>query len=675
MNRLADQSSLYLRQHAANPVDWFPWGDDAFAAAKAADKPILVSIGYSACHWCHVMAHESFEDPYIAKLMNTHFICIKVDREELPEIDRVYMDAVQMLYGHGGWPLNVFCLPDGRPFAGGTYFPPDDRRGGQTVPWPQLLVRIADFYNRQRDDLVQNAEAIMGNLMSSLNPVDGPDAPLPNSALVPAAHQIIERADPEYGGFGDAPKFPPAMTLDFLMALRASAAAEAQPALCKSIDATVNRSLTAMAHGGIYDHIGGGFARYAVDRFWLIPHFEKMLYDNALLLDCFSKAARRFHKPLYHAVIAETIDWLTREMLSPSALFAAAIDADADGHEGAFTVWSVDEIHAALPQPLATRFCQAYGITPEGNFENSGKSNPALLDPDFATRCDLADARLRLRQVRDAQRTRPATDPKILTNWNALLIRGLAHAAFTAMKPAWFSLALNAAKAIQHQLLSPAFRLAPVAYPSDTDPQSLRPQGTAKLDDYAYFADACLTIAQYAALFDHDPAPWIKTAQNLANVVFSHFDDPQSPGFFLTADDHHGLIHRAKDWFDNATPSGNSAMVHVCACLATLTGDATFDAQLQRLRTGFHGIAANAPAAIPYALAGFTHAAIGIAKLSFGPQAPIHAVADALRTKAWRPVFFLPATDASLPADAFQLCVGTQCLAPTQSPESIADAL
>ncbi len=664
-NRLADTSSLYLRQHADNPVDWYPWGDEAFARARAEDKPLLVSIGYSSCHWCHVMAHESFEDDYIASLMNKHFVCVKVDREEHPDVDAIYMESVQMMHGHGGWPLNVFCLPDGRPFAGGTYFPPDDRRGGM-IPWPQLLVRVADFYKRQRADLEENAKAILGNLEAGNHPFQASGDPLPNEALPAAAEQITTAHDDEYGGFGDAPKFPPASALDFLMAVRATAAVDLrQPALRDRIDGVVNTTLTAMAHGGLFDQVGGGFARYCVDRHWIIPHFEKMLYDNGLLLSTYARAYTRYPKPLYKAVVEETVAWLEREMRTPHGTFMAAVDADSEDGEGFFYTWTPAEIDAVLGPEDGPAFRAAYAVTDEGNFEH-GRSQPVLVESDFDKRQALAPARARLLEAR-ARRARPATDTKVITGWNALVIRGLAHAAAVFEEPAWFAAASRAARWILGHMLRPDGSLARVAYGESAE-------GLATLEDYAALAEAVLALAAVAEAFEPgSAAAWRETSVRLADAAMERFRDPKAMGYFSTAPGRADLVHRKKDWLDNATPSGNSALVHVFSALHALTGEARYAAERDRLRPAYTGLAERAPSAIGHALAVFTLDATGLAVLKGGRGTDWAAALRALREKPWRPVFLQPADD--LPENNFQLCVGTQCLAPTTDVAEVVEHL
>jgi uncharacterized protein len=432
-NRLSEENSLYLQQHASNPVEWYPWGEEALKAAETSGKPLLVSIGYSACHWCHVMAHESFEDDYIAGIMNKHFICVKVDREERPDLDQIYMEAVQMIQQQGGWPLNVFCLPDGRPFFGGTYFPPEDRGQG-LIPWPQICMRIADFYKRSKGELIENAESIQKNILAGTQAAStgGASSDWNPECLLEAAQGICGNHDDQYGGFGEAPKFPPAMSLNFLRALRPSVESD----LAARIDEVSHITLRAMAHGGLFDQFGGGFARYSVDAHWLIPHFEKMLYDNALLIDAYTRAWLDTKDPLYAAVVEETIGWIDREMSAPSGSFYAALDADSEGEEGRYYVWTPEQVDSILGPSLARELRAAYNITKEGNFEQ-GKSNPALVEADFVVRVKLADARRQLRECREAERVSPDKDTKISTAWNGMMIRALADAGFYFDRPDW----------------------------------------------------------------------------------------------------------------------------------------------------------------------------------------------------------------------------------------------
>ncbi|MDX2110674.1 MAG: thioredoxin domain-containing protein [Verrucomicrobiota bacterium] len=660
MNRLAHEKSLYLHQHAENPVDWFPWGPEALEKATAEDKPLLVSIGYSACHWCHVMAHESFESEYIAGLMNRHFVCIKVDREERPDVDQIYMEAIMMMNGHGGWPLNVFCLPDGRPFAGGTYFPPEDRGNGM-IPWPQLVMRVAEFYKKNRDQLEQNATAIVGNIAASNHPPGATGESLPPPLLIEGAKQLCASHDDEFGGFGSAPKFPPAMTLNFLLSIRSSRAAEAD-GLARRIDQVVRTTLNGMACGGLFDQVGGGFSRYSVDRYWCIPHFEKMLYDNALLLSAYARGWRRYANPLYRSVIEETIAWLTRDMLAPNGGFYAALDADSEGEEGKYYVWTPTEIHAVLGETDGARFCHAYGISMEGNFEH-GASNPTLLELDPQLRAELKPLRDKLLQVRH-QRIPPGKDTKQLTAWNALLIGGLAEAAWSLGRHDWFTLASDAAAFLWNSARRGDDRLNAVVYCDG-------PRHNGCLDDYAFLAEAYLTLASYADW--HTPGSsteYIHRAQLLVESILRHFGDISgAPGCFFTSNDHETLAARKKDWWDNATPSGNSSLLHALSCLHALTGETPYRELFDSLRFAYPDIAQKAPAAAPHALAAFADEALGLCVIKTSDAAAIEPLRVALCMRPWRRTFVVLDPQGTT---GYQLCVGTQCLPPERDPTKVA---
>lgn len=670
-NHLAREPSLYLRQHATNPVDWYPWSTEALERALREDKPILVSIGYSACHWCHVMAHESFEDSFIAGLMNAHFICIKIDREERPDLDHFYMEAVQMMNGgHGGWPLNVFCLPDGRPFAGGTYFPPDERRGGDTIPWPQLLVRVGDYFRSNRRDLEENAVAILNNLAAGNTPVQVTGDPILPSELVSAAEAVVAAHDESFGGFGRSPKFPPAMTLDFLLALRGSATIEqTRKDLAKRIDEVINRTLTAMAHGGLFDQIGGGFSRYCVDREWIIPHFEKMLYDNGLLLAIYSRAHRRYPKPVYQAVVRETIAWLDREMASPQGGYYSALDADSEGEEGRFYVWTPAQVSEVLGEERGGTFCHAYGISEEGNFEN-GTSQAVLLESESAVREGFAEERAKLLAAR-AARVRPGRDEKRLVAWNCLVVLGLSEAAWTFGEPRW----LQQARAVVDWMWSDLtagdgsqLKLARGAYDGGAF-------GAGMLDDYASLAEACLAVAAYVDWIDAGSSQaYIERARQLVAVIESRFSDPESLGYFFTYVDKGDVLQRKKEWFDNAVPSGHSSLLHVLRDLAQLDGEITGSERFQRLSAAYPGYSRRVPQAIGHALSALTQAAVGVATIKVRQGVEIEALRAALVGRPYRRVFVEVVSESEASA-AYQLCVGAQCLAPTEHLELIAEVL
>jgi uncharacterized protein YyaL (SSP411 family) len=664
-NRLASESSLYLRQHRDNPVHWWPWGPEAFAEARAKDKPVLVSVGYSSCHWCHVMARESFEQAWIADLMNQHFVCIKVDREERPEVDKLMMDAVQMVHGHGGWPLNCFCLPDGRPFFGGTYFPPEDRGQG-LVPWPQLIMRVADFYHRNKTELAANADAIAHNLthLTRAPDADG-NAPAP-AELLDAARRLCEQHDDAFGGFGGAPKFPSPPTLGFLLAVRATAAADADRAFATRLDAVLTVTLGAMARGGLFDQIGGGFHRYCVDRDWTVPHFEKMLYDNALLLGVYAEAWARYRDPLYRRVCEETVAWLDREMRTAGGLYAASLDADTDHHEGATYVWKSAEVAAALGED-ALPFALAYGITDQGNFEGT---NIPKLRGKFADRERFTAARAKLLALRDT-RPQPGRDDKTLLGWNALLAGNLAKAAWIFKRRDWFARATEIEAALweRHVVVQDGrLRLRPVGHGETAS-------GEATLSDYAWFAEAELRLASVAAWGSPSPAPYAQRAADLLREASATFGDPHALGYFLTGADRADLAVRQKDWFDNAVPAGNSSLLHGFAGLHALTGDAFWAHEFSELAKAYGGVCRNVPNGVAHALEALTRHATGAAVLKAAPDSDWDALQEALcgqdvtppQHRPHRPVFLVP--EAGL--KGFQVCVGPVCQPPVAA---VADA-
>ena len=653
-NRLSEENSLYLQQHASNPVEWYPWGEEALKAAETSGKPLLVSIGYSACHWCHVMAHESFEDEYIAGIMNKHFICVKVDREERPDLDQIYMEAVQMIQQQGGWPLNVFCLPDGRPFFGGTYFPPEDRGQG-LIPWPQICMRIADFYKRSKGELIENAESIQKNILTGTQAAStgGASSDWNPECLLEAAQGICGNHDDQYGGFGEAPKFPPAMSLNFLRALRPAAESD----LAARIDEVSHITLRAMAHGGLFDQFGGGFARYSVDAHWLIPHFEKMLYDNALLIDAYTRAWLDTKDPLYAAVVEETIGWLDREMSAPGGSFYAALDADSEGEEGRYYVWTPEQVDSVLGPSLARELRAAYNITKEGNFEQ-GKSNPALVEADFVVRVKLADARRQLRECREAERVSPGKDTKISTAWNGMMIRALADAGFYFDRPEWTQRARKAIDFLWSELVTETpegIQLKAVYYE----------RGGAKVDaflhDYALLAEACLAVASKIDWVEPaNSATYQARAQACVDQAMRYFTDEHSIGYYFTAEAAETPVARRKEWFDNATPSGNSVMLHALSGLHALTGDGRYAAEFEATLPAYADYAGKVAAGVAHGLeAAATHQS-GVAVIKVGVDVDMNALRNALADKAWRRTFIQQSMDLS--PKQIQVCLGTQCL-------------
>lgn len=660
-NLLAKENSLYLQQHATNPVEWYPWGEAAFQAAEASGKPLLISIGYSACHWCHVMAHESFEDPYIAGIMNKHFICVKVDREERPDVDQVYMEAVQMIQQQGGWPLNVFCLPDGRPFFGGTYFPPEDRGQG-IVPWPQMCMRIADFYKRSKDELIENADAIQKNILANTqaSATGGAESAWAPELLIEAAVGICGNHDDQYGGFGSAPKFPPSMALNFLRAFRSSA----KPDLAQRIDEVSHNTLRAMAHGGLFDQFGGGFARYSVDDHWLIPHFEKMLYDNALLIDAYTRGWLDTQDPLYAAVVEEAVAWLEREMSAPDGGFYAALDADSEGEEGRYYVWTPEEVDSVLGPSLAREVRAAYNITNEGNFEG-GTSNPALVEADFSVREKLADARCQLREYREANRVSPGRDSKVPTGWNAMLIRALTDAGYYLNRPEWVQRARRAADFLWGTLVTEnadGIPLKSVYY------ENSGAQVDAFLHDYALLAEACLALASKVDWIEPGASVCYQArAQACVDQALQAFSDAHSVGYYFTAAGAETPVARRKEWFDNATPSGNSVMLHALSGLYALTGEGRYVSEFEATLPAFADYARKVASGVAHGLEAAATYQSGIAVIKVGVEVDLQAVRDVLANKVWRRSFIQQS--AELAPEQVQVCLGSQCFAPSEDVE------
>jgi len=588
-NRLSGETSPYLLQHAYNPVDWYPWGEEALARARAEDRPILLSIGYSACHWCHVMERESFENADIARLMNDTFVNIKVDREERPDLDNIYMEAVQAMTGQGGWPMTVFLTPDGAPFYGGTYFPPADRMG---MPgFPRVLRSVADAYRRSPDEAHNFAEELRGSLGRSLMGYE-------EGALTPAvtarAYQgLADAFDPTYGGFGGAPKFPQPMNYEFLLRHHHRTG---EPHALEMTRVTLDH----MAHGGIYDQLGGGFHRYATDAIWLVPHFEKMLYDNALLARVYLEAYQVTGDEEYRRVVEETLDYVTREMTSPEGGFYAAQDADSEGVEGKYFVWTPREIAAVVGTDDAPLVCAYYGVTEQGNFEGENILHRMIPLADAARNASAPPERMRAAVERARplllatreRRVKPGRDDKILTAWNGLTLRAFADAARVLGRDDYRTVAERSADFLLTNLKTGDGRLL-----------RTYKDGHAKidgyLDDYAAFADGLLAL--YACTF----APRLfAEARALADAILARFWDEREGGFYMTSDDGHTeLISRPKELFDNAVPSGNSTAVDVLLRLAALSGENSYAERAERTLQGLTGIVQRAPSGFGRALA------------------------------------------------------------------------
>jgi uncharacterized protein YyaL (SSP411 family) len=558
MNRLGQESSPYLRQHADNPVDWYPWGDEAAEAARERDRPIFLSVGYSACHWCHVMAHESFEDDEVASLMNHLFVNVKVDREERPDVDSVYMQAVQALTGSGGWPMSVWLAPDGRPFYAGTYFPPTDRHGMPS--FTKVLEAVADAWDNRRDEVLGAAAQISEALARHI--VAEPGAGAASADLLDAAVAGLHTSfDPRFGGFGRAPKFPPAMTLSFLCGRAATA-----PALQTLEMITV--TLDAMAAGGLYDQIGGGFARYSTDEFWLVPHFEKMLYDNATLLRAYTKGWLLTGEPRYARIVDETITYLLRDLRRTGGGFASAEDADSEGEEGRFYVWSLDEIEEVCGADAA-EVVRYYGVTESGNFE--GRNILHVVDRTEEPSPALLRARAALLAHR-SHRVRPGLDDKVLLAWNALAARALVEAGAAFDRSDWIAAARDNVGFLLANLRRDDGRLLRSWQETAAElPGQGRARHLAYADDYAALLGAVITLAEL------DDPSWLAEARWIATDLLRLFHDDDGGGFFTTGTDAPALIVRPKDYEDNATPSENSLAADALLRLAALTGETRYE--------------------------------------------------------------------------------------------------
>jgi uncharacterized protein YyaL (SSP411 family) len=564
-NVLAKETSPYLLQHRDNPVAWQAWGPEAFAAAEAEDKPILLSVGYAACHWCHVMAHESFENPEIAALMNEHFVNIKVDREERPDVDTIYQHALALLGEQGGWPLTMFLTPEREPFWGGTYFPPQPRWG--RPGFPQVLLALAKAYREDRDAVAKNATALKQGLARLSQPTAGAGISLELTNAV--AERLVREIDWTHGGIGDAPKFPQASLMNVLWRGFRRNGVEA---LGKAVTFTLDH----ICQGGIYDHLGGGFARYSVDRRWLVPHFEKMLYDNAQLLELLTHAWQATAHPLYAERAAETVAWLAREMRQSEGGFSSSLDADSEHEEGKFYVWTAQEIDAHLG-PRAARFKEVYDVTPEGNWEGHAILNrlQSMERLDEATERELAEDRAVLLTAR-ASRVRPGLDDKVLADWNGLMIAALAYAAPAFEKPEWLALAESAFAFVVKQMAAPEGRLR-------HSWRAGRAAHPATLEDYANLSRAALLLQEATG-----NAAYLDRARAWAEIVERHYSDAAG-GYFVAADDTEALLTRPKMVQDAATPSGNGTFVEVLARLHYLTGEERYRQRAEGAVAAFAG--------------------------------------------------------------------------------------
>ncbi|WP_208027975.1 thioredoxin domain-containing protein [Rhabdothermincola sediminis] len=658
-NRLARETSPYLRQHAGNPVDWYPWGEEAFAEARRRDVPVLLSVGYSSCHWCHVMAHESFEDPDTAAVMNELFVNVKVDREERPDVDAIYMEAVQAMTGHGGWPMTVFLTPDGRPFFGGTYFP-RTARGGM-IAFTDLLARIAQVWRERRDDVVGQAHELTEAISRTSRLQPGEDLP-GSEALRAAGAELRRQFDPEWGGFGRAPKFPQGMSLDLLLRLHVH---DRSPETLEM----VTTSLDAMASGGIYDHLGGGFARYSTDASWLVPHFEKMLYDQALLARVYLHAWQLTGEPRYRQVVEETVGYVLRDLRHPEGGFYSAEDADSEGVEGKFYVWTDAQIRSVLGDD-ADAAIEWWGVTPRGNWEGTNilwrPVRGDLIRPEV-----IEAARQRLFEARRV-RVRPGLDDKVLTEWNGLMLATLAEAAAATGNASWLSAADANAEFLLEHLRGDGGRWM----------RSWQAEGGARhlavAADYGALLDAFVRLAEATGR-----ARWIDEARAVADGLLERFWDRECGGVFTTGDDAEPLVTRPKDLMDNATPSANSLVANGLLRLAALTGEVRYHERAETILRLLGDLVARHPTAFGHLLAAVDLLATGPTEIAVVGDRP--DLLGEVRSRflpnvvlAWGEPYDSPLWEGRTGHDGTgraYVCRHYTCLAPVTTAEALAAQL
>lgn len=590
-NRLANATSPYLLQHQNNPVDWYPWCEEAFDKARHEQKPVFLSIGYSACHWCHVMEHESFENPSIASILNENFVSIKVDREQRPDLDQIYMQTVQMLTGSGGWPMSVFLTPDAKPFYGGTYWPPEARWG--KPGFAQVLHAVADAWRTKRDQIEQQGNELVGHLQdAALTSAESNPDPLVIEDLQRADHALRQSFERLYGGFGGAPKFPHTMDLTLLLQLQTRWPSD------ERMD-VIEHTLRSMANGGIYDHLGGGFSRYSVDDQWLVPHFEKMLYDNALLAGVYLDAFAMTKNPRYREVVEGTLNYLLRDMKQPEGGFSSAEDADSEGEEGKFYVWKREEIYEVLGTETGERFCEVYDVTFGGNFEghnilnlivrpNEPKDRIASVAARYGIELavfheELRNGREKLLEIR-SKRIRPGLDDKVLVSWNALAIDVFARAASVLGRPDYLEAAQACATFVLQSLRRPDGRLLHVWRKGEAEIDAF-------LDDYAYFLQALIS------LYESDwNLCWLEVAIQIAETMIAQFRATDG-GFYFTAEDAEKLIARTQDTVDHSIPSGSGMAATALLRLSTLVDRSDFSEQAESTLRASAGLMRRSPSA------------------------------------------------------------------------------
>ena len=661
MNRLDGEASPYLRQHRHNPVDWYPWGPEAFASAVERDRPVLLSVGYSSCHWCHVMAHESFEDPDTAAVMNELFVNVKVDREERPDVDAVYMDSVQALTGRGGWPMTVFLTPDGKPFYGGTYYP--DRPRGGMASFRQVMAAVDDAWRNRRSDVTAQAGQLTELIERTGRAVAAGEGPPEAEALDRAAAQIKAAFDPAWGGFGGAPKFPAAMTLASALRLHRRTG---DPELL----GVVTTSLDAMASGGIYDHLGGGFARYSVDQRWLVPHFEKMLYDNALLARAYLHAWLVTGNPAYRQVLDETVGYVLRDLRHPDGGFYSAEDADSEGVEGKFYVWSLEEL-AAVAGEGAAEAVEWWGVTAAGNFEGANILHRPVRG-DLARPPAVEAARRRLFEHRE-HRVRPGLDDKVLAEWNALMLAGLCEAAASTGNPEWAEAAVANGEFLTAALRRDDGRWLR-SWQAGGDGREAGARHLACAHDYGALTGAFIDLAELTGR-----ARWIEEARAAADGLIELFWDDESGGVYTTGADAEALVTRPKDLMDNATPSAQSNAAVALLRLGALTGEAGYVERAESVLSLLGAAACQHPTAFGHLLQAVDMHAGGLDEIVVVGDRPDLVAEAQTRYRpnsvlAWGEPYPSPLWTGRQPGFAY-VCRQYTCQTPATTPTELAERL
>lgn len=690
-NRLANETSPYLRQHADNPVEWYPWGDEAFAAALERDCPVLLSVGYSACHWCHVMAHESFEDPAIAALVNGRFVAVKVDREERPDVDAIYMEAVQAITGSGGWPMTVFLTPDGKPFFGGTYFPREEGRGIPT--FTSILDAVDQAWRERRDQVCEGAAQLLREIEARTRLPSGPEGsatagsalasavePLAGSGMTlggVSAPEVLDRAlralraahDDRHGGFGRAPKFPqPSMIEVFLFTCaneKLACAKEKHASLASDWLSLATTTLDAMASGGIYDHLGGGFHRYSVDATWSVPHFEKMLYDQAGLCRVYLRAWQLTGAPRWARVVEETVSYVLEVLRNAEGGLCSAEDADSDGEEGRFYTWTPDQLLEVLGEG-APAVAQWFGVSEEGNFEGGATVLHHPIGDDIYRPAEIEAARIALAKAR-ALRPRPGLDDKVLTEWNAMFIASLAAAAAAMDRPDWRVAATQAAEFLISSLRRPDGRWL-------RSWQGGQARHLAYASDYAWLVEAFTRLGELTG-----QARWIALATETAEAMIDLFWDPQGGGLFSTGKDAERLIVRSKDIHDGATPSANAVAALSLARLGALTGQEKLSRAAVSILGNLGPILAAAPVTLTYALAAVDLCSAGITEVAVAGERPdlVRAVQDRYLPRvvlAWGQAYESPLWEGRPPGYGY-VCKAYTCAAPAATVEELVTLL